>query len=45
MKLQKEIAYEEISLRRSEQEKNRRMFGSKGEMKQAIRRAKNKNNR
>lgn len=45
MKLQKEIAYEGLSSRQLEQEKIRRMFGSKGEMKQAIRRAKNKNNR
>lgn len=44
MKLQKEIAYDGLSSRQVEQEKIRRMFGSKGEMKQAIRRAKNKNN-
>lgn len=45
MKLQKEIEYEGLSSRQLEQERIRRMFGSKGEMKRAIRRVKNKNNR
>ena len=45
MELQKEIVYEGLNFRQLEQEKINRMFGSKGEMKQAMRYVKNKNNR
>lgn len=43
LKLQKEIAYEGLNHRQVEQEKIKRMFGSMGEMKQAKRFAKKKN--
>jgi len=42
-KLQKEAGYEGLGSRALEQEKIKRMFGSKGEMKQALRYVKNKN--
>lgn len=42
-KLQKEIGYEGLSFRQLEQEKIKNMFGGMGEMKQAMRYAKNKN--
>ncbi len=45
LKLQKEAGYEGLDSRRLEEEKIKRMFGSKGEMKQAMRFAKNKNKR
>lgn len=45
IKLQKEMAYEGLNSRQLEQEKIKNMFGSKGEMKQAMRQAKNKNKR
>lgn len=44
-KLQKEAGYEGLNSRQLEQKKIESMFGSKGEMKQAMRYAKNKNNR
>lgn len=44
-KLQREIGYEGLNSRQLEQEKIKRMFGGMGEMKQAVRYAKNKNNR
>lgn len=44
-KLQAEIGYEGLNSRQLEQEKIRRMFGGLGEMKQAMRQAKNKNKR
>ncbi len=44
-KLQKELGYEGLNSRQLEQEKIKRMFGSRGEMKQLIRHAKNKNRR
>ena len=45
LKLQKEVAYEGLNARQLEQEKINRMFGSKGEMKRAMRYAKEKNGR
>lgn len=45
LKLQKEIGYDGLSFRQLEQEKIKNMFGSKGEMKQAMRQVKNKNKR
>ncbi len=45
MKLQREIEYEGLSSRQLEEEKIKRMFGSKGEMKQAVKHAKKKNSR
>ncbi len=42
-KLQKEIGYAEQNARQREQEKINRMFGSKGQMKQAMREIKNRN--
>lgn len=45
LKLQREIAYEGLNSRQLEQEKINRMFGSKGEMKQALRYVKGKNDR
>lgn len=45
VKLQRETGYEGLSSRQLEQEKIKRMFGSKGEMKQAMRHVKSKNNR
>lgn len=45
LKLQKEIGYEGLNSRQVEQEKIKSMFGSKGEMKQAMRQVKNKNKR
>jgi ribosome biogenesis GTPase len=44
-KLQKEMDYEGLNSRQLEAEKIKNMFGSKGEMKQLIRQAKNKNKR
>jgi ribosome biogenesis GTPase len=44
-KLRKELGYEGLNFRQLEQEKIKRMFGSRGEMKQLIRHAKNKNRR
>jgi ribosome biogenesis GTPase len=44
-KLRKELRYEGLNARQLEQEKIRNMFGSMGEMKQAMRFAKNKNKR
>jgi len=44
-KLQKEIGYEGLNSRQLEQKKIESMFGSKGEMKQAMRFAKEKNKR
>lgn len=44
-KLQKEMGYEGLNFRQLEQKKIESMFGSKGEMKQLMRSAKNKNNR
>ena len=44
-KLRKEIGYEGLNSRQLEQEKIKRMFGSRGEMKQLMRTAKNKNKR
>lgn len=44
-KLQKELAYEGLNSRQLEQEKIKNMFGSKGEMKQAMRQIKNKKQR
>jgi len=44
-KLQKEIGYEGLNSRQLEQKKIESMFGSKGEMKQAMRQAKGKNKR
>lgn len=44
-KLQKEIGYEGLNFRQLEQKKIESMFGSKGEMKQAMRQAKEKNKR
>jgi ribosome biogenesis GTPase len=44
-KLRREIGYEGLDSRRLEQEKIRRMFGGLGEMKQAMRAAKNKHKR
>ena len=44
-KLQKEMAYESLNSRQLEEEKIKKMFGSKGEMKQAKRQVKNKNKR
>ena len=45
LKLQKEMAYEGLNSRQLEQEKINRMFGSKREMKRALRHVKNKNGR
>jgi ribosome biogenesis GTPase len=45
VKLQREASYEGLSSRETEMEKINRMFGGKGEMKQAMRYAKNKNKR
>ncbi|MGE5416077.1 MAG: ribosome small subunit-dependent GTPase A [Acidobacteriota bacterium] len=45
LKLRKEIGYEGLNSRQLEQEKINRMFGSKGEMKQVMTWAKNKNKR
>ncbi|KJS18069.1 MAG: ribosome biogenesis GTPase RsgA [Peptococcaceae bacterium BRH_c4b] len=45
LKLQREIVYEGLNPRQLEQEKINRMFGSKGEMKQAMKYVKNKNDR
>ncbi len=45
LKLQKEIGYEGLNSRQLEQEKIKRMFGSMGEMKQAMKHVKNKNKR
>ena len=42
-KLQNELSYEGLNFRQMEEEKIKRMFGSKSEMKQAMRIAKNKN--
>jgi ribosome biogenesis GTPase len=44
-KLQKEMDYEGLNSRQLEAEKIKKMFGSKGEMKQIMRQAKNKNKR
>lgn len=44
-KLQKELDYEGLNSRQLEAEKIKKMFGSKGEMKQVMRQAKNKNKR
>jgi len=44
-KLRKELRYEGLNARQLEQEKIRNMFGSMGEMKRAMRYAKNKNKR
>ncbi|WP_303867679.1 ribosome small subunit-dependent GTPase A [Acetobacterium wieringae] len=44
-KLQKELDYEGLNSRQLEAEKIKKMFGSKGEMKQLMRQAKNKNKR
>ncbi len=44
-KLSREIGYEGLNSRQLEQEKIKRMFGSRGEMKQLMRNAKNKNKR
>ena len=44
-KLQKEMGYEGLNSRQLEQKKIESMFGSKGEMKQAMRFAKEKNKR
>ncbi|URN82830.1 ribosome small subunit-dependent GTPase A [Acetobacterium wieringae] len=44
-KLQKELGYEGLNSRQLEAEKIKKMFGSKGEMKQLMRHAKNKNKR
>lgn len=44
-KLQKEMDYEGLNSRQLEAEKIKKMFGSKGEMKQLMRQAKNKNKR
>ncbi|HHV64211.1 MAG TPA: ribosome small subunit-dependent GTPase A [Peptococcaceae bacterium] len=44
-KLQKEIGYANLNFRQLEQEKIKKMFGGKAEMKQAIRHIKNKNKR
>lgn len=44
-KLQREMLYDGLNSRQLENEKINRMFGSKGEMKQALKRIKNKNNR
>lgn len=43
IKLQREASYDGLSSRETEMEKINRMFGGKGEMKQAMRYAKNKN--
>ena len=43
VKLQKEMGYEGLNSRQLEQEKINRMFGSKGQMKQAMKHFKNKN--
>ncbi|MGE5397368.1 MAG: ribosome small subunit-dependent GTPase A [Chitinophagales bacterium] len=45
LKLQKEISYDGLNFRQVEQEKIKNMFGSKGEMKQVMRQAKQKNKR
>ncbi len=45
VKLQRESTYEGLSSRETEMEKIKRMFGGKGEMKQAMRSAKNRNKR
>ncbi len=45
LKLQREIVYEGLNSRQLEQEKINRMFGSKGEMKRALRHFKDKNHR
>ncbi|UWG99298.1 ribosome small subunit-dependent GTPase A [Dehalobacter sp. DCM] len=42
LKLQKELDYEGLNFRQREQEKIKRMFGSKGEMKQLMQHVKNK---
>ena len=42
-KLQKELDYEGLNSRQLEAEKIKKMFGSKSEMKQLMRQAKNKN--
>ncbi|MBR0596998.1 ribosome small subunit-dependent GTPase A [Sinanaerobacter chloroacetimidivorans] len=44
-KLQKELGYEGLNSRQLEQEKIKRMFGSKGEMKQTMKYVKNKHKR
>lgn len=44
-KLQSELLYEGLDGRRREEEKIKRMFGSKSEMKQLMREAKRKNRR
>lgn len=44
-KLQKEMGYDGLNFRQLEQKKIENMFGSKGEMKQVMRAAKQKNNR
>lgn len=44
-KLQKEMDYEGLNSRQLEAEKIKKMFGSKGEMKQIMRQAKNRNKR
>ncbi len=44
-KLSREIGYEGLNSRQLEQEKIKRMFGSRGEMKQLMQNAKNKNKR
>lgn len=44
-KLQRELDYDGLNFRQLEQEKIKKMFGSKGEMKQAMRRVKNKKER